>query len=86
MAGNVFLEGAKPSKHETAPLVKPEFDSRLKLLEEADGLYPDSLQGDWLWSARLPVLRGLARNLGHGLEASGRMESRAENRKTRSAT
>jgi alpha-L-arabinofuranosidase len=39
MDGNVFLKGAKPSRHETAPLVQPEFAPALKLVEEADGLY-----------------------------------------------
>ena len=37
MDGNVFLKGAKPSSHEKAPLVQPEFDPALKLVEEADG-------------------------------------------------
>jgi len=35
MDGNVFLEGAKPSRHETGPLVKPGFAPALKLVEEA---------------------------------------------------
>ena len=39
MDGNVFLKGAKPSKHEKDPLVKPEFDPALKLVEKADGFY-----------------------------------------------
>jgi len=39
MAGNVFLKGAKPSKHETGPLLKPEFDPQLRLLEKPDGFY-----------------------------------------------
>jgi alpha-N-arabinofuranosidase len=39
MDGNVFFKGAKPSKFETAPVVKPEFDPGLKLVEEADGWY-----------------------------------------------
>ncbi|HSW45816.1 MAG TPA: right-handed parallel beta-helix repeat-containing protein [Phycisphaerae bacterium] len=39
MDGNVFLNGANPSKHETNPLVKPEFDPALKLVETADGFH-----------------------------------------------
>jgi len=39
MSGNVFLKGAKPSKFETNPLVKPDFDPEIKLLEEAGGYY-----------------------------------------------
>jgi alpha-N-arabinofuranosidase len=36
MDGNVFLKGAKPSKHEAAPLVQPEFDPALKLVVASD--------------------------------------------------
>ena len=39
MDGNVFLKGAKPSKYEKDPLVKPDFDPAIKLVEEADGFY-----------------------------------------------
>jgi len=34
MAGNVFLKGAKPSKHEPSPLIPPDFDPKLELREE----------------------------------------------------
>jgi alpha-N-arabinofuranosidase len=34
MAGNVFLKGAQPSSHEKDPLVQPEFDPGIKLLED----------------------------------------------------
>ena len=37
MDGNVFLKGARASKHETNPLLKPDFDPVLKLVQEADG-------------------------------------------------
>jgi alpha-N-arabinofuranosidase len=37
MDGNVFLQGARPSKYETGPLVKPEFAPALKLVGEAGG-------------------------------------------------
>jgi alpha-N-arabinofuranosidase len=39
MTGNVFLNGAKPSKHESNPLVRPEFDPGIKLVEKSDGIY-----------------------------------------------
>ena len=39
MSGNVFIQGAKPSAHEKNPLLQPEFDPQLKLVEKADGFY-----------------------------------------------
>lgn len=39
MAGNVFLNGAKPSKRESNPLVLPNVNPGLKLIERTDGLY-----------------------------------------------
>ncbi len=39
MAGNVFLKSARPSTHEQNPLVLPEFDPGIKLVEEKDGIY-----------------------------------------------
>ncbi len=39
MAGNVFVKGAKPSKHESSPLVQPDADPGIKLVEESDGMY-----------------------------------------------
>ena len=39
MGGNVFLQGAKPSAHEKNPLLQPEFDPQLKLVEKANGIY-----------------------------------------------
>ena len=39
MEGNVFLKGAKPSKFEKDPVVKPDFDPAIRLGEEADGFY-----------------------------------------------
>jgi alpha-L-arabinofuranosidase len=39
MNGNVYLKGAKSSKHESNPLLKPEFDPAVKLVEKADGFY-----------------------------------------------
>jgi alpha-N-arabinofuranosidase len=39
MAGNVFLNGAQPSKHEPSPLVQADVDPDLKLVEQPDGVY-----------------------------------------------
>ena len=39
MAGNVFLNGAKPSKHESNPLVQSKVDPGIKLVEKSDGMY-----------------------------------------------
>jgi alpha-N-arabinofuranosidase len=39
MAGNVFLKGARPAKAEQNPLVQPQFDPEIKLVEENDGTY-----------------------------------------------
>ena len=39
MDGNVFLNGAKPSKFEKTPLVQNDFDPMLKLVQEAGGWY-----------------------------------------------
>ena len=39
MEGNVFLAGAKPSKHERKPVVRPTIDPGLKVVEKPDGFY-----------------------------------------------
>jgi hypothetical protein len=39
MDGNVFLKGAKHSKHEGAPLLNPNFDPGIRLVERSDGWY-----------------------------------------------
>ena len=39
MDGNVFLGGAKPSKHEREPIVRPGDDPALKLVEKPDGFH-----------------------------------------------
>ena len=51
MEGNVFLQGAKPSKHENDPLVNAEFDPIVKLVKKADGLYLE-IQFDQAWAAQ----------------------------------
>jgi alpha-N-arabinofuranosidase len=50
MSGNVFLKGAKPSRHETEPLLKPDFDPALNLVEKPDGLYLE-ITADKAWRA-----------------------------------
>jgi alpha-N-arabinofuranosidase len=49
MAGNVFLKGSNPSKHEIRPLLSPDSDPQLKLVETPDGF---DLEGifDQAWS------------------------------------
>ena len=37
--GNVYLNGARPSKHELDPLVLPGVDPKVQLMKKADGLY-----------------------------------------------
>jgi alpha-L-arabinofuranosidase len=39
MDGNIFLKDTKPSKHETNPLLKPDFDPEVKLAEMDGGLF-----------------------------------------------
>ena len=39
MDGNVFVKGAKPSKHEQNPLMMADGDPALKLIEKDDGFY-----------------------------------------------
>jgi alpha-N-arabinofuranosidase len=39
MAGNVFLNGARPSKHEPSPLVQANVNPGLKVVEKDDGVY-----------------------------------------------
>jgi alpha-N-arabinofuranosidase len=41
LAGNVFLKGAKPCSHESAPLLKPEFDPQIQLVENSHGVQLD---------------------------------------------
>lgn len=49
MEGNVFLKEAKPSKHETTPIVMPKFDPQIRLLEKPDGCYLE-LTANKVWS------------------------------------
>ena len=48
MSGNVFVAGAKPCKQEASPLVEPDFDPGIALVEKAGGFYLDITPGkDW---------------------------------------
>jgi alpha-N-arabinofuranosidase len=51
MEGNVFLQDAKPCKQEQEPLVKPEFDPALKLVQQPDG-FTLELRFDKAWAAQ----------------------------------
>ena len=39
MGGNVYLNDAKSSKHESDPLIQPNVDPGIKLVEKSDGMY-----------------------------------------------
>jgi alpha-N-arabinofuranosidase len=49
--GNVYLNGARPSKHEPAPLLQPNMDPGIKLLEKENGLYLQLKHGE-AWTQR----------------------------------
>ena len=51
MSGNVFLKGAKPSRHESGPLVEAAFDPAIALVEKADGVYLE-IALDKAWGAQ----------------------------------
>jgi alpha-N-arabinofuranosidase len=51
MKGNVFLKGAKPPKYEKYPVVKPDLDPAIRLVEEADGFYLE-IRYDPVWSKK----------------------------------
>ena len=53
MAGNVYVKGAKPSKHEASPLVNAGFDPAIKLLEKPDGYYLE-MKADPAWETGEP--------------------------------
>ncbi len=39
MANNIFLNGAKPSKHESDPLVQSDFDPDIQLIQDGDAVH-----------------------------------------------
>ena len=47
----MFLNGARPSKHEATPLLAAEFDPAIKLVEEIGGLYLE-MRFDHTWSTQ----------------------------------
>jgi alpha-N-arabinofuranosidase len=49
LGGNVFLKSAKPCIRETAPLLKPEFDPGIKLVETKDGVHIE-ITLDSMWA------------------------------------
>ena len=49
MEGNVFMKGARPSKHEATPIVAPEFDPLIRLLEKQEGCFLE-LTTNKVWS------------------------------------
>ncbi|MHC4062459.1 MAG: right-handed parallel beta-helix repeat-containing protein, partial [Planctomycetota bacterium] len=60
MAGNVFLKGAQPSKHESSPLVQPNTDPGVKLVEESGGMHLKlTLDKDWEQQQRQLVTTAL---------------------------
>jgi alpha-L-arabinofuranosidase len=55
--GNVFLGGARPSKHDSHPRVLPEADPGLELIERTDGLYLRiALDESWVRGPPRPVV------------------------------
>jgi alpha-N-arabinofuranosidase len=52
MDGNVFLKGAKPGKQEKNPLVEPQYDPVIKLVEAADGFQLELALGGILTAER----------------------------------
>jgi len=46
--GNVYLDGARATKHEASPLVDRKFDPAFTLVGKADGLYLEgTLEASW---------------------------------------
>ena len=52
MDGNVFLQNAKPSKHEREPLVQTDFDPALQLSQRTDGSWQLDISLDPAWAGR----------------------------------
>jgi len=56
MSGNVFVGGAKPSTQESTPLVLPDFNPGIKLVEDADGFRLEiNFDKTWVTTSRKPV-------------------------------
>lgn len=56
LGGNVFLRGAKPSKHEVDPMVKTEVDPALKLIEKDGAWYLEINFDQSMFDARTRTL------------------------------
>ncbi len=57
MKGNVFLNEAQPSPSEESPLLRPDFDPGIKLIEKPDGLYLEiTLDRAWAEPASRPLV------------------------------
>jgi len=57
MDGNVFLNGAKPSKHEKDPLVREAFDPGIRLVENPDGVALEiTFEKAWAGEQRRPLV------------------------------
>ncbi|SPE25422.1 conserved exported hypothetical protein [Candidatus Sulfotelmatomonas gaucii] len=53
LAGNVFLKGAQPCSQEANPLLLPQFDPNIQLIEKSDGYYLEiTLDGAWAAARR----------------------------------
>lgn len=66
MDGNVFLNGARPSRYDTNALVQSEFDPALRLVAETDGLYLE-MKADPAWNTARPRKLITSRLLGRAI-------------------
>ncbi len=53
MSGNVFLDKAQPSPFDKSPLLRPDFEPEIKLVEKSDGLYLE-ITLDKAWAKQTP--------------------------------
>jgi len=57
MDGNVFLKGARPSKHEPNPTVDPKSDPGIRLVQKPDGVYLRmTLERAWAGKQKRPLV------------------------------
>jgi alpha-N-arabinofuranosidase len=56
MSGNVFVAGAKASKHESNPVVLANVDPQVKLLDNADGVYLEMVLDPAMVQADCPLV------------------------------
>jgi len=56
-SGNVFLNKAQPSTFDKSPLLRPDFDPEIKLVEKSDGLYLEiTLDKAWAEGTSRPLV------------------------------